>query len=246
MTFTNERVNNSHVLIIYGARSMKTIAYIRVSTDKQDLGNQKLEIQRYAKRQNLEIDEFIEIEISSRKNGHDRRIDELLSKLKRNDILIVSEISRLARSIRQISQIIHDLAKKKIESHFIKEGLVTKGKGDLTTKITINAFSVAAEIERDLISQRTKNGLALAKKRGVKLGNPNIHKMAANRKIKADKYAQKMRTIVTGLVDQGLTQRQIMDELNKAEIPTRRGNEWVLRAVQLLLERLNLKTRHTK
>lgn len=78
----------------------KTIAYLRVSTDQQDLNNQKHEIELYAKKRHLQIDDWVEVEISSRKNMHDRRIAELIQGLKKGDKLIVSELSRLARSMR--------------------------------------------------------------------------------------------------------------------------------------------------
>ena len=234
-------------ITIYDGMTMKTIAYLRISTDQQDLDNQKLEIQTYSKQRNMIIDEFIEIEISSRKNGHDRKIDELLSKLKRHDCLVVSEISRLARSIREVHNIMHLLAKKKVELHAIKQNLITRGMNDMSTKILVNSFAMCAEIERDLISARTKNGLALAKSRGVKLGNPNIGKINKNRKKAADKYAETLRGVLTAFVEQGLSQRAIVNELNKAGIKTRQNvNEWSLIQLQNVLKRLGLQTKHTR
>ena len=226
---------------------MKTICYLRVSTDKQDLKGQKLEIQTYAKKHDLEIDEYIEIEISSRKNGHERKIDELLSRLRRNDILIISEISRIARSIRQTHNFMHQLSRKRIELHAIKEGIVTKGFDDLQTKILLNCFGLCAEIEKNLISQRTRAGLKLAKQRGKVLGNPNLAAVNKRSTEAANKFAESLRTVVTGLVNEGLTQRQIVDSLNEVGIKTRQdiGN-WKLIMVQNLLKRLNLKTQHTK
>ena len=225
---------------------MKTICYLRVSTDQQDLNSQKLEIEKYAEKHDLVIDKFIEIKISSRKNEHARRINELLSSLKRGDRLIVSEISRLARSIRQTHNILHALARKKIETHILKQNLVFDGEGDMNTKIYLNAFSLAAEIEKDLISRRTKSGLEAARRRGVKLGNPNLPRINKNTKKAADKFAETLRDIVTALVDQGQTQRQIMDSLSTAGIRTRQDCNWTLTTVQRLLKRLNLKTKHTK
>ena len=138
----------------------KTVAYLRVSTDQQDLDNQRFEITRYAEGRNFQIDDWIEVEVSSRKNLLDRRISEMVKGLKRGDRLIVSELSRLARSMRETHNIVHDLAKKKVEFHAIKQNLHTKDFKDMTTKVLINAFSLAAEIERDLISRRTKEALA--------------------------------------------------------------------------------------
>ena len=167
-------------------------AYLRVSTDEQDLENQRLEINSYAENNGMEINEWIEVEASSRIRKRDRRIDELINGLKKGDVLIVSELSRLARSMREIHNIIHDIAKKKVELHIIKQNLVTKSDNDMATKIFINSFAMAAEIERDLISQRTKNGIALARKRGKQIGNPNLK--ADNKKgiKKANAFAESL------------------------------------------------------
>jgi DNA invertase Pin-like site-specific DNA recombinase len=104
----------------------KTIAYVRVSTDLQDLENQKLEISSYANSRNLQIDKWLEVEVSSRKAAAERRLDELIKDLKKGDRLIVSELSRLARSMREIHNIMHELAKKNVELHIIKQNLVAK------------------------------------------------------------------------------------------------------------------------
>ena len=143
----------------------RTLAYLRVSTDEQDIENQRLEIESYAEIKGFEIDEWITVEISSRKNYRERKIEELINGLKRGDRLIVSELSRLARSMREIHNLIYEIAKKKVELHIIKQNLITKDSEDMATNIYINSFAMAAEIERDLISQRTKNGIALQGRR---------------------------------------------------------------------------------
>ena len=220
----------------------KTFAYLRVSTDEQDLENQRLEIGNYAHANNLDIHEWIEVEVSSRKKTKERRIDRLIQELRRGDKLIVSELSRLARSMRETHNIIYDLAKKKVELHIIKQNLITKADNDMATKIYINSFAMAAKIERDLISQRTKNGMALARKRGKQIGNPNLRADNQKRVAKANKFAEGLRGVVTGLINNGLTQRQIVDELNRAGITTSRGYEWQLVTLQRVLKRLNLTT----
>jgi DNA invertase Pin-like site-specific DNA recombinase len=91
----------------------KIFSYLRVSTDKQQIENQRIEILSYCKTNNLSIDETIEIKISSKKDLKRRHIDELLGRLKKGDTLIVSELSRLGRSIRELSVIIDQLVKKK-------------------------------------------------------------------------------------------------------------------------------------
>ena len=150
----------------------KNIAYLRVSTDQQDLNNQKMEIESYAKRRNINIDEWLEVEISSRKNMRGRRITELIQGLKKGDKLIVSELSRLARSMRETHNIVHDISHRKAHLHVIKQNLVMKGTNDLSTKIYINSFAMAAEIERDLISQRTKKRSCTGQSRGEEARQP--------------------------------------------------------------------------
>jgi len=217
-------------------------AYLRTSTDQQDLANQRLEIETYAKNKEMNIDDWIEVEISSRKNKRDRRIDELINGLRKGDTLVVSELSRLARSMRETHNIIHDIAKKKVELHIIKQNLITKSDNDMATKIYINSFAMAAEIERELISQRTKNGIALARKRGKQIGNPNLKADNRKRIAKANEFAESLKGIVSGLINNGLTQRQIVDELNKSGVKTARGCEWKLVTLQRVMKRLGLST----
>lgn len=219
----------------------KTIAYLRISTDRQDIDVQRKEIDDYSIRNGIEIDQWIEIEISSRKSVRDRGIDDLIAVLKKGDTLIVSELSRLARSIRQAHDITDDLIRKKVIIHFIKQGFIARD-DDMTTKITINAWAMAAEIERELISSRTKQGLALAKSRGKKLGNPNLESNREKIIAKADNFAEDLKPILTGLIRQGLTQRKIVENLNTAGIKTARGRKWELLTLQRTMKRLNINT----
>jgi len=149
----------------------KTIAYIRASTNKQDLNNQKLEIFEYAKKNQLEVDEFIEITISSRKTSKDRRIDEMVVSLNDADTLIVTELSRLGRSTAEIIGLINALIKKQVRVIAIKQNLDIK-QHDMNSKIITALFSLFAELERDLISLRTKEALASKKAQGIQLGKP--------------------------------------------------------------------------
>jgi len=149
----------------------KTIAYIRTSTDKQDLNNQKLEIFEFAKKNNLDVDDFIEMTISSRKNSKERRIDEMLSVLNDADTLIVTELSRLGRSTAEVIGLINELIKKQVRVIAIKQNLDMK-QHDMTSKVMITLFSLFAELERDLISLRTKEALANKRAQGIQLGKP--------------------------------------------------------------------------
>lgn len=149
----------------------KTIAYIRASTDKQDLNNQKLEIFEFAKKNKLEVDDFIQMTISSRKTTKERRIDEMLSVLDDADTLIVTELSRLGRSTAEVIGLVNELIKKQVRVIAIKQNLDMK-QHDMNSKIMITLFSLFAELERDLISLRTKEALASKKAQGIKLGKP--------------------------------------------------------------------------
>jgi DNA invertase Pin-like site-specific DNA recombinase len=212
----------------------------------QDLNNQKMEIESYARRRNINIDEWLEVEISSRKNMRDRRITELIQGLKKGDKLIVSELSRLARSMRETHNIVHDIAKRKAHLHVIKQNLIMKGANDMATKIYVNSFAMAAEIERDLISQRTKNGLARVKAEGKKLGNPNLKADNRKRIEKANAFAENLRGTITSFIKDDYTQRQIVDELNRIGVRTSRGNEFQLTTLQRVMKRLDLTTTHTR
>jgi putative DNA-invertase from lambdoid prophage Rac len=229
-----------------GIDMAKTIAYLRVSTDQQDLNNQKHEIESYAKRRHLKIDEWVEVEVSSRKNMRDRRITELIQGLKKGDKLIVSELSRLARSMRETHNIVHDISKRTANLHVIKQNLVMKGANDMATKIYVNSFAMAAEIERDLISQRTKNGLARVKAEGKKLGNPNLKADNRKRIEKANTFAENLRGTITSFIKDGRTQRQIVKELKRIGVKTQRGHEFNLTTLQRVMKRLGLSTIHTK
>ncbi|WP_419784694.1 recombinase family protein [Maridesulfovibrio sp.] len=150
----------------------KVVAYMRVSTHKQDTENQELEILRYASSRDMNIDHWFKLEISSRKSMRDRRIDELMDMLASGDTLIVSELSRLGRSLSQIVTIVDELIERNVRFIAIKQNMILDGKNDMTAKIQIAMFGVLAEIERDLISDRTRSGLARAKANGISLGRP--------------------------------------------------------------------------
>lgn len=151
---------------------MKTIAYLRISTQGQELDNQRLAILNYAHNNKLQIDEFLEMQISSRKSTLDRGIDNLLSNMTAGDLIIVSELSRIGRSVGQIIKIVDELIKKKIRFIAIKENIHLNGKQDIQSKMMVTMFGLFAEIERDLISERTCEGLNAARTKGRILGRP--------------------------------------------------------------------------
>ncbi len=149
----------------------KTIAYVRASTGKQDVNNQKLEILEFARHANLNVDEFVQITISSRKTSKQRRIDELMEKLVDSDTLIVTELSRLGRSTSEIIALVNELLQRNIRVIIIKQNL-DMSQHDMSSKIIVTLFSLFAELERDLVSLRTKEALAAKKAQGIKLGKP--------------------------------------------------------------------------
>ena len=148
------------------------MGYIRVSTETQDVRNQRHELLEYANSRGYRIDEFIEIEISSRKDSKARWIDGLLERLKAGDMLIVSELSRIGRSVVDVITIIDRIIRKQVRSVAIKQNFDIQGNHDIQSKASLTIFALLAELERDLVSERTRRALAAKKAQGVKLGRP--------------------------------------------------------------------------
>lgn len=144
--------------------------YIRVSSDKQTTANQKFEIDNYCKAKSIRLDRLIEETVSSTKKIEERKLGRLLRQLKKGDLLIVSELSRLGRNLMQIMKILHDCMESDIRVVTVKEGYELGN--NINSKVLAFAFGLSAEIERNLISQRTKEALARKKSEGLILGRP--------------------------------------------------------------------------
>jgi DNA invertase Pin-like site-specific DNA recombinase len=148
----------------------KTIAYLRISTDKQDLEKNKADILQLANKKDLGKVHWIEETVSGKVSWKKRQIAQALEQLQVGNTLIVSELSRLGRSMLEIMEILSVATEKGVKIYAVKGNWQLDG--SLQSKVVAMAFAIAAEIERDLISQRTKEALAARKRDGMILGRP--------------------------------------------------------------------------
>ena len=179
-----------------------TYGYIRVSSDKQTVENQRFEIKNFCKRQNMKVDGWIEETISGTKNYSKRRLGVLLKKVTKGDMIICSELSRLGRSLFMIMDILNICMNKECQVWTIKDNY--RLGDDISSKVLAFAFGLSAEIERNLISQRTREALARKKAEGVVLGRPKGRKTAPE---KHKLYPK--RELIRGLLAEKVSKRQI-------------------------------------
>lgn len=144
--------------------------YIRVSTDKQTVENQRYEINRFCDRNILVVERWVEETISGMKSIQDRELGRLLKTMKRDDILVCSELSRLGRNLLMIMGVLNECMDRNIQVWTIKDNY--RLGNDINCKVLAFAFGLSAEIERNLISQRTKEALIRKRAEGVVLGRP--------------------------------------------------------------------------
>lgn len=175
----------------------RVIAYVRVSTDKQDLENQRHEIERFCATRGLVVDEWDQDIASGTVQLKDRQAGALIDSLKTGDTLIVSEVSRISRSIRTIVNTLQDCIERGVTVTSIKEG-VTFG-DDVTSDVMMVGLGLAAQLERRFISARTKEALARKRSEGVRLGRPPGTHRPENRKLygKDDEIMRYMRRQVS-------------------------------------------------
>jgi DNA invertase Pin-like site-specific DNA recombinase len=178
----------------------KIVAYLRASTDKQDLNHQKLEVLEFARRQGLHVDGYIEVTVSSRQARQRRRIDEPLGALDEADTRIVTELSRLGRSTAEVIALVNALVGRNIRLIALKQNLAVD-RQDMNSKVIVTLFSLFAELERDLVSLRTREALAAKKAQGQRLGKPR----GTLQRSKFDKDAARIRE----LLGYGLSVRRI-------------------------------------
>lgn len=176
--------------------------YIRVSSDKQTVENQRFEINNFCEKQNLGINDWIEETISGTKNYSKRQLGLLLRKVSKDDIIICSELSRLGRNLFMIMEILNICMTKECRVWTIKDNY--RLGEDIQSKVLAFAFGLSAEIERNLISQRTKEALARKKAEGVVLGRPK------GRRSSPDKYKLSGKVVlINELLKNGTSLRKI-------------------------------------
>ena len=196
------------------------ISYIRVSTDKQDKASQRLEIEQYCAEKNIKLDKILEVEISTRKTEKKRKIPEL-RKLKKDDLLITCELSRLGRSMFEVIELINELNKKGVKLLFLRQRELSNfNEGGAISKLLVAIYSYFAESEREFISLRTKSGLEKARAAGKILGRPKGLRLSS-----FDKDKQKIKE----LLSQGLTIRAIYEKLYKKSKKTYASLAWFCR-----------------
>lgn len=159
-------------------RKQIVAAYLRVSTDKQTILNQKSEVLNFCKKHDLEITTWCTETVSGTKKENERELGSLLKRLQRGDILIITEVSRLSRKMMNIMNIIHQSIEKGITIHSIKEGY--KFDTSINSQVLAFAFGLCAEIERTLISQRTREALARRRAAGMKLDVQKVVSVVEN------------------------------------------------------------------
>lgn len=164
--------------------------YIRVSTDKQTVENQRFEIMRFCNRKSITVNQWIEETISGTRGVEKRALGLLLKNLQKDDILICSELSRLGRSLFMIMSVLSECMTKEVKLWSIKDNYELGS--DISSKVLAFAFGISAEIERNLISQRTKEALARAKSEGAVLGRPKGSKSKSHKLEGKEKQIKKM------------------------------------------------------
>lgn len=185
---------------------MKTTAYLRISTVDQDIEKNKSDILKLANETRLGYVEFIEEQISGKVSWRNRKIFAIINEAKKDDVIIVSELSRLGRSMLEIMEILSIATQKQLKIYSVKGDWHLDG--SIQSKVMAMVFSMASEIERDLISSRTKEALRFKKENGIKLGRPK-----GPGKSKLDKFKPE----IEALLSNGSTQKFIANRYNTTE-----------------------------
>lgn len=213
--------------------NIEYVAYYRVSTKEQGISGLGLDAQRTSVESFVEsgngtiIAEFTEVE-SGKRNDRPQLNDALKLTKKKKATLIIAKLDRLSRNLAFIAT---------LQDSNVKFVCVDFPEAD---KTYLQVMAIFAQREREMISERTKAGLQAAKARGKVLGNPNLNLHNEKLAEQAQEFAESLRTTLTGFKPQGLSQRKMVDELNKTGVKTIRGKEWGLLQLQHVLKRLGL------
>lgn len=187
--------------------------YIRVSSQKQTVEHQEFEIREYAAKNGIKIDEWVEETVSSRKALKHRKLGQLLENLQENDVIICCEISRIGRSLLEVMGILEKCLAKNCQVITIKENYHLGN--DIQSQVLAFAFGLSAQIERNLISQRTKMALDNLKATGKRIGRPFG---AESKRLKLSKNAKRVRE----LLDKGVSKNQIARIMGVQKMTLRR------------------------
>lgn len=182
--------------------TIMVFGYIRVSSDKQTVENQRFEINNFCQREGMSIDGWIEETISGTKSYNKRQLGNLLKRVQKDDLIICAELSRLGRNLFMIMEILNICMNKECRVWTIKDNY--RLGEDIQSKVLAFAFGLSAEIERNLISQRTKEALARKKAEGVVLGRPKGRKNSPNKYTLSGKE-----TLIKELLIAEVSQRKI-------------------------------------
>ena len=200
--------------------------YIRVSTDKQSVENQRYEINQFCDGNKLRVDRWIEEVISGAKDVGDRKLGALLEKMTRGDVLICAELSRLGRNLLMIMSILNRCMNKEVQVWTIKDNY--RLGADISSKVLAFAFGLSAEIERNLISQRTKEALARRRSQGVILGRPKGVSYHLRKLVGREREVQKLldeKLSITGMGRVlGVSRETVMTFLKESALGRREDN----------------------
>lgn len=183
---------------------MSVFAYLRVSTTRQDVDNQRHGILEYCNQRSLTNLQFIEDTAPGKKKWRERRLGQLLDETQTGDVVVFSEISRIARSTLQVLEVLEHCTEKGVHVHITKQNMVFDG--SIQSRVTATVLGMAAEIEREMISMRTKEALAARKLDGQTLGRP----LGPAKKYKLDAEWPK----IQGLMKKGISSRMIASIVN--------------------------------
>lgn len=166
------------------------VAYVRVSTEKQDLDNQKKEIERYVDNRGITVDQWVEEVVSGTVKKENRQLDKVLSQLQKGDTLIITEISRLSRSLLEILSTMEECVKEGVMVLSVKDGYTFDQ--SINSTVLIFAFGLISEVERKLISMRTREALISRKQAGIVLGRPYGSRPMRNKLLGQKKQIEEM------------------------------------------------------